>query len=65
MTESDSLVVGTLYIVTCTGSTIGREKSDISIADINVSKVRKQYVAGNGEVSRETKGNCIMYVFFC
>lgn len=65
MTESDSLVVGTLYIVTCTGSTIGREKSDISIADINVSKVRKKNMAGNGEISKETKGNCIIYVFSC
>ena len=42
VTESNCLSVGTLFIVTCTGATIGREKDmnhAIRIPDINVSKV--------------------------
>ena len=42
VTESNCLSVGTLFIVTCTGATIGREKDmnhAIRIPDISVSKV--------------------------
>ncbi|XP_052278410.1 angiogenic factor with G patch and FHA domains 1-like isoform X4 [Dreissena polymorpha] len=38
VTTSDSLSVGTLFIVPCTGSVIGREKCDVIIPDLNVSK---------------------------
>ena len=43
MTESNSLDCGTLFIITCTGATIGREKDLghlIQIPDTDVSKVR-------------------------
>lgn len=42
VTESCCLEVGTLFIVTCTGGTVGREKDmnhTMRIPDINVSKV--------------------------
>lgn len=39
-TEVKNLKVGTLFIVTCKGGTLGREKSHaVSIPDINISKV--------------------------
>ena len=42
VTESNCLSVGTLFIVTCTGATVGREKDmnhTIRIPDLSVSKV--------------------------
>lgn len=39
-TEVKNLSVGTLFIVTCKGGTLGREKFHaVSIPDINISKV--------------------------
>jgi hypothetical protein len=40
-TELKNLRVGTLFLVTCTGGTMGREGSghSVCIPDINVSKV--------------------------
>ena len=43
VTESTSLAIGTLFIVTCTGCSIGRDKSDISIEDVSISKVSTLY----------------------
>jgi len=43
VTESTSLAIGTLFIVTCTGCSIGRDKSDISIEDVSISKVSSLY----------------------
>lgn len=39
-TNVEQLKVGTLFIVTCTGGTVGREGDHaVSVADINISKV--------------------------
>ncbi|XP_002732757.1 angiogenic factor with G patch and FHA domains 1-like [Saccoglossus kowalevskii] len=43
VTDSDSLDLGTLFIVTCTGGTIGRdEKHCIAIPDLSVSKLHAE-----------------------
>ncbi|XP_052795782.1 angiogenic factor with G patch and FHA domains 1-like isoform X2 [Mya arenaria] len=39
VTASDHLSVGSLFIVPCTGASIGREKAAITIPDLNVSKL--------------------------
>jgi hypothetical protein len=41
-TNLEQLKVGTLFIVTCTGGTVGREGDHaVSVPDINISKVSK------------------------
>lgn len=41
-TNLEQLKVGTLFIVTCTGGTMGREGDHaVSVPDINISKVSK------------------------
>ncbi|WAR00725.1 AGGF1-like protein, partial [Mya arenaria] len=42
VTASDHLSVGSLFIVPCTGASIGREKAAITIPDLNVSKAKVQ-----------------------